>query len=104
MGICRGIFILSEGWALPVIEEAAASAGWTDLKSENEMQHRSRQATLSYCIHNLSTILCGSFMAACLLTGKSLPVVADTANDKGSEWQRRPRGRPRTSVVPIGTA
>ena len=67
------------------------------------MQHTSRQSVLTYSIHNLSAILCGSFMPACLLDGKSL-LVADTANEKGSEWQRRPRGRPRICDVPDGTA
>ena len=56
-----------------------------------------------YSIDNLSTIMSGSFVPACLLCGKSLPVV-DTANTKGSEWQRRPRGRPRICDVPNGTA
>jgi hypothetical protein len=67
------------------------------------MQHRQHRLFEGYSIDNLSTIMRGSSVDACLL-GKSFPVVADTANAKGSEWQRRPRGRPRFCDVPQGTA
>ncbi len=66
------------------------------------MQYTNRSHT-PYAIDNLSTINGGLFMLVCLLDTKSL-LAAYSANVKGSEWQRRPRGQPRACVVPGGTA
>ncbi len=66
------------------------------------MQRSSRSYT-QYTIDDLSVITGISFMRACLLDSELL-LVAGKANLKGSEWQQRPRGRPRTCKVPQGTA